>query len=40
VVFDYYGVRQVPMDDSALWELLLARDMKRAGLAVDMNKTV
>jgi predicted nucleotide-binding protein len=40
VAFDYYGVAQVPMDNSALWELLLARDMKRAGLAVDMNKAV
>jgi predicted nucleotide-binding protein len=37
---DYYGVRTLPLDDGALWELLLARDMKRAGLNVDMNKAV
>jgi predicted nucleotide-binding protein len=40
VAFDYYGVRQIPMDDNSLWELLLARDMKRAGLTIDMNKAV
>jgi predicted nucleotide-binding protein len=40
VAFDYYGVAQVPMDNNSLWELLLARDMKRAGLAVDMNKAI
>jgi predicted nucleotide-binding protein len=38
--FDYYGVRNISLDDGALWELLLARDMKRAGLAIDMNKAV
>jgi predicted nucleotide-binding protein len=38
--FDYYGIRTIALDDGALWELLLARDMKRAGLSVDMNKAV
>ena len=34
------GVSQVPMDDAGLWRLLLARDMKQAGLTLDLNKAL
>ena len=33
------AVRQ-PMDESGLWRLLLAREMRRAGLEIDMNKAI
>jgi hypothetical protein len=29
-----------PMDDGGLWRLLLAREMKQAGLSVDMNRAL
>ena len=31
------GATNIALDDSGLWRLLLAREMKRAGLAVDLN---
>ena len=34
------GVPQLTLDDAGLWRLLLARDMKQAGLAVDLNKAM
>jgi hypothetical protein len=34
------GVPQLALDDGGLWRLLLARDMKQAGLAVDLNKAM
>ena len=34
------GVSQLAMDEAGLWRLLLARDMKQAGLAVDLNKAM
>jgi predicted nucleotide-binding protein len=37
---DYQGVLYVPMDDAGGWKLLLAREMRHAGLDVDMNKAV
>jgi predicted nucleotide-binding protein len=30
----------LPMDDAALWHLLLARSMKQAGLDVDLNRAL
>ncbi len=36
---DAVVVRHV-MDDAGLWRLLLAREMKQAGLAVDMNRAL
>ena len=36
----YYGIGSIPLDDSDVWELLLAREMKRAGVEIDMNKIV
>ena len=37
---DYHGVLYVPMDDTGGWKLLLAREIRDAGLDVDMNKAV
>lgn len=37
---DYQGVLYVPMDDAGGWKLLLAREMRHAGLDVDMNRAV
>jgi predicted nucleotide-binding protein len=37
---DYQGVLYVPMDDAGGWKLLLAREMRHAGLDIDMNKAV
>jgi hypothetical protein len=34
------GATTVALDDSGLWRLLLAREMKRAGLDVDLNRAV
>ena len=30
----------VPLDDGGLWKLLLAREMKKAGLDVDLNRAL
>lgn len=37
---DIYGVLYVPMDAAGAWRLMLAREMKQAGLPVDLNKAV
>ncbi len=37
---DYSGVLFVKLDDSGAWKLHLAKEMKAAGLPVDMNKAV
>lgn len=34
------GVVRHAMDDAGLWRLLLAREMRQAGLDVDMNRAV
>ncbi len=34
---DFAGVVYVPMDDAGGWRLLLAREMKQAGMAIDLN---
>ena len=34
------GVLRVAPDDTGVWRLLLAREMKRAGLDVDLNKAL
>ena len=34
------GATSITVDDSGLWQLLLAREMKRAGLDVDLNRAV
>lgn len=37
---DYNGVVFVPMDPAGGWRLLLAREMRAAGLRVDLNRAV
>jgi predicted nucleotide-binding protein len=37
---DIHGVLYVPMDNGGAWRLALAREMKHAGLPIDMNKAV
>jgi voltage-gated potassium channel Kch len=34
------GCVQVPVDDEGLWRLLLAREMKKAGMEVDLNRAL
>ena len=34
------GLPHQAMDDSGLWRLLLAREMKQAGLDVDLNRAL
>jgi hypothetical protein len=34
------GAVRVPVDEEGLWRLLLARELKRAGLDVDLNKAI
>jgi predicted nucleotide-binding protein len=34
------GCVHVPLDDSGLWKLLLAREMKKAGLEIDLNRAI
>lgn len=37
---DYKGVLYIPLDKEDGWQLKLAKEMKAAGLSVDMNKVV
>lgn len=37
---DYRGVEYIPVDVQGAWKLKLAREMKEAGLAVDMNRAL
>lgn len=37
---DYHGVLFTPMDDAGAWRLALAREIKQAGVDVDMNKAL
>lgn len=37
---DYSGVLYVPLDDRGAWRLELARELKAAGLPIDMNKAL
>ena len=34
------GLPHQTMDDAGLWRLLLAREMKKAGIAVDLNRAI
>ena len=40
ILSDYDGVIYVPMDDPGAWKLSLAREIKAAGIEVDMNQAV
>lgn len=35
---DYHAVEYIPIDDGEGWKLKLARELKAAGLSVDLNK--
>lgn len=35
---DYYGVVYIPIDTGGAWRFLLAKELKHAGLAVDLNR--
>ena len=37
---DYQGVVYVRMDDADGWKLLVAREMRQAGLEIDLNKVI
>ncbi len=37
---DYQGVVYVSMDDAESWRLLVAREIRQAGLEVDLNKVI
>ena len=37
---DYAGVLFVPLDDGGAWKLKLAKEMKAAGLDIDMNRAL
>ena len=37
---DYSGVVFVPMDEAGAWKLGLSREMKAAGLPIDLNKAI
>jgi predicted nucleotide-binding protein len=37
---DYLGVLYVPMDPSGNWKLSLAREMKNAGMNIDLNRSM
>ena len=37
---DFHGVVYVPLNASGAWKLLLAREMKAAGLDVDLNRAI
>ena len=37
---DLAGVPSQPMDNGGVWRLLLAREMRQAGLDVDMNRAL
>lgn len=36
----WQGIPQLRLDEEGLWHLLLARAMKQAGLAVDLNRAI
>ncbi len=37
---DYQGVIFIPMDDAGAWKMLLAGEIKKAGINFDMNKVI
>ena len=37
---DYSGVLYKPLDDRGAWKIELAREIKQAGIAVDLNKAL
>ena len=37
---DYKGVLFVPMDEAGAWKLSLAKEIKEAGISIDLNKVI
>jgi predicted nucleotide-binding protein len=37
---DYSGIVFLPMDSRGVWKLLVAKEMKQAGIEIDLNKAV
>jgi len=37
---DYSGVLFIPIDSGGAWHMLLARELKAAGIEIDMNKAI
>jgi len=37
---DFHGVLYVPLDEAGAWKFLLAKELKAAGLDIDLNKVV
>lgn len=37
---DYDGVIFIPLDKNGAWHMLLARELKAAGLSIDLNKAL
>ena len=35
-----HGATSITVDESGMWQLMLAREMKRAGLDVDLNRAL
>jgi predicted nucleotide-binding protein len=37
---DYEGMLFIPFDETGAWRMLLAREMKEAGLPIDLNDAI
>jgi predicted nucleotide-binding protein len=37
---DYPGVVTIPMDSRGGWRLLIAKEIKQAGVEIDLNKAI
>ena len=37
---DYHGVLFIPMDEKGGWKLELAKEIRVAGIVVDLNKAI
>lgn len=40
IPLDYPGVVFIPMDSRGVWRLLVAREIKQAGIEIDLNKVI
>lgn len=40
ILSDYLGVLYLPMDEAGGWRLLLAKEIKGAGLDIDLNRAL
>jgi predicted nucleotide-binding protein len=37
---DYSGVTTIPMDSRGGWRVLVAKEIKQAGIEIDLNKAI